>query len=178
MEDVVKLHSSIKPELKRKLLFKGTLIACFGMAILLLILVISATKIANFWGFFLFIFGMGCITLGLLPYKNLIQKEKKPDSLVVDQQQISYSQKGVLAAVIPWECVKEIGYKEKENSYGIAFLLKANRKKKIILFHPNQNKLDFLKEAEKHSCDFFLPYFSKNSTKNLEEIFLSIDQSE
>lgn len=173
MQDIVKIYSSIKPGIARKILFQGTIIASLGILVLWWLFILPFSHMEGVFGFLFFLIGMASITFGLRPYRLLMQKEKKPDELIIENQAILYMPKGTLHALIPWEVIESIQYSEKGTSYGIALNFTKEKKKKVTIYRLRENELSFLKLAKKHSCDFFIPYFSQNQAKYLEEILLT-----
>lgn len=123
------------------------------------------------WGIVVFLFGFGLITLGLLPYRHLMQLEKKPDKIILEENiNLSYFTKGKIAFTILIESIAKFAYIEKNSDYGLCIWLKNPLLRKINV----QNAAFDMKAFQNRSkvmggCDLFLPFFTRLSYNEIVE---------
>lgn len=165
-----KIRSSIKPELFRITLKKGSLLAGAGALMLLLggtLLPLSYLKI---WGGPLFFIALGLIALGLIPYRKLTQLQLSPHTLQREGDFLIYARKGKPLLKIPYEKVARMEYVEKEELYGIALWIKQTREK-IKILDERFDLEGFLYESkQKFGSDLFFPYFTEESFKLISRL--------
>lgn len=159
----MKLRSSVKPEFARKMLFRGTLLAGIGVALLAFGGAFIPASSLGQWGLILFFVALGLIAWGLIPYRRLLQLEVKPNELVIDQKSIAVTFKRKPTLIIPISAIQEVRYLENREIYGIQICLKKDAAKKVMIQDPQFDP----SSSQKYECDLFLPYFSKNSFNEL-----------
>ncbi len=143
-KDFIKLRTSIKPDLMRKALFRGSLLGGSGAIILFLSGTFLRVQILSIWGLPLFFLSLGLITLGMLPYRRLTRLEKNPDGIIVSSDDLFiYRRKGKVILTTPLSMIISCEYVDDESLYGIK--IKAN------------------------GIEYFLPYFSERASKSLIE---------
>ena len=159
----MKLRSSIKPEFARNMLFRGTLLAGIGIALLVFGGAFIPASYLSQWGLILFLVAGGLVAWGLIPYRRLMQLEVKPNELIIDQKSIEVTFKRKPTLVIPFSAIQEMRYLENSKIYGIQIWLKKDAAEKVVI----QDSQFDPKSSRKYGCDLFLPYFSKNSFNEL-----------
>lgn len=164
------IRSSIKPELMRFVLFRGTLIAALGMGIILVGGGLPI-KFLTFWGIPLFLAGISCIALGLFPYRRLVKLELVPHTLRYDGENYLFQKRGKPLFNIPEASIEKMIYVEKGHVYGIGIWLQRPLEKKVKVLEPKFNFVSFTMESAKRfeGCDLFLPFFSQKGLKSLLE---------
>ena len=172
----MKIHSSIRPELKKQVLMRGSIFAGIGALLLLLTGAFLPLSLLKYWGWLIFLMSMGLITLGLLPYRKLTRLEKVPQAIEIEKDRmVVYSDHKLLMA-IPFSTIQNLEYIDKEGDYGIGIWLKHPIEEKIIL---KSDKFDILNytnlSRRKFGCDLMFPYFSKRGYEELKEHTLEGD---
>lgn len=162
MNDNLRLRSSIRPALKRSLLFRGTLIASAGIALLLFAsLTLPVTSLAH-WGIFILGISLVLITAGLLPYKRLTRLEIQPHELLLTNQEISFFQNRIPRLTLLWSNIEKTSYIDHPSQYGIALWLK----------NPDPALENMIQKCRKrYGCDLFFPFFSARSYREMIEFF-------
>lgn len=140
----MKLYSSIKPELIKKKLFQGTWFAFTGALVILIAGTTFPRTLLATWGLPLIVVGLGLISIGLLPYKALARLEIKPHQIIIDDDFLTFLQRGKPPLKIPLVNIVKAEYLERKNSYG------------IMLFFKDSN--------------LFLPYFTEQSYRALKDL--------
>lgn len=170
----MKIRSSIKRQLLRQVLIKGTILAICGVLILLFAGIFIPSNWLQWIGPFLIIISLLLITLGLYPYQQLKKLETKPHEItLIDEHHILFSWKQNLRLIIPLNSIDKMEDIELDNQYGIALFLKNQGLNTIKVSDPNFSLKKFQKLCqEKYGCDLFLPYFSKRSFDLLQEHFI------
>lgn len=151
-QETIKLRTSIKTPLMRRVVLRGSFLALLGAAILLYAGVVMPVDSLSIWGLPLLLVSGSLITLGLLPYRKLTRLEKKPDELIISENQIQYIVRGKSSLTIPQQNIARTAYVEHGNMYGICVWLK----------HPTPNK--------NSRYDLFFPYFSEKAALTLQEL--------
>lgn len=145
-EDLLKLRSSIKPDLMKKALFRGSFLGGMGVIILFFSGAFLPVHILSIWGIPLFFLSMGFITFGMLPYRKLTRLEKVPDELILSSKDLLvYRRKGKVIFTTPLSSIRTCSYKDDESVYGITITLSESGK------------------------EYFFPYFSERAAKSLTE---------
>lgn len=107
--DTITLHSTVKPDVKRRTLFRGTLLAGIGAFTLLFsgaFLPVSTLKI---WGLPIFFVSIGLIAVGMVPYRRLCHCEENPDKIVIGQDEVlRYFQENKEVANLPFSAIDKI----------------------------------------------------------------------
>jgi len=142
--ETIKLRSSIKPTLKRKVLMRGTLIAGLGGIILLYCGVFTPAETLEQWGMIPFLLAVILITVGLLPYRKLTRLETTPHEIVgYTNDRLDVFLKKRKRHSIPLDAIEGLHYIEKKDRYGI--------------------------ELYTAEGNLFLPYFSERACRSLRE---------
>lgn len=147
----ITLRSSIKPELMRKLLFKGTLLAGIGAVSILLAGLFLSPDYLAIWGLPIFLIGMGLITIGLLPYRRLKRLELNPHKLIIrPSESVQLLIKGKTVLVIPWNEIAKIEYEDHETNYGIRFFFKSSENIPIFIPFFSRRSYQTLLDCQSH----------------------------
>lgn len=153
----LKLRSSIKPELLRYTLRKGTFSAGIGLFLLLFAGIFIPVNRLETFGFIIVFLSTLLITFGLYPYQKLKKIELNPYEIIFLKDTILFSTKKKTEIIIPFTEIDRVIYIQTPYRYGIGLILKK----------PMYSKL--------HDYDLFLPYFSSYSFKQFEEALFQID---
>jgi hypothetical protein len=164
------IRSSISSKLMRKTLFQGTFLAGIGGLALFLGGILLPLQEMKVWGPLLFLFSVGMITWGLLPYKRLKRLEEKPYRLTIeDEHWLHFSEEGKPLFSIPMVSIECINFVEAGDKYGIGIFLKEFMPQKMIIEDSNFDLQKFVKRSRKqYAYDLFLPYFSELSHEELK----------
>jgi hypothetical protein len=151
------LRSSIRSELMRFTLWKGSCLAGIGALLLLFGGTFVPLQQLKVWGFPIFISACALITWGLLPYRRLRTLETSPYVLTLPEEKwLCLSAKGKIMFKLPLESISHFKYLEFSHFYGIGIYLK-NR----------SNDQEIVEKSKK--WNLFLPYFSQRSYQTLKE---------
>jgi hypothetical protein len=177
MQEVLKLYSSIDSNLMRKTLFKGFFFAFLGFFLILYTGIFFNRETLSTWGFTIFITGMGLMAWGLLPYRQLSRLASKPDEIIlVGTDHMEFYSKGKMLFRIPFQMIKKLSYIEQGKLYGIGLSLKSDSVETMICQFP-KNLSHLVKQTkQKFGTDFFFPYFSQRSFKEMQEWQKMIEQ--
>lgn len=173
MSNTLTLRSSLKPALKRATLYRGSLLACLGICLLLFGgISLTATTLAR-WGLLVMGAGLALITTGLLPYQRLTRLEIQPhELLLIPDTGVRFSQHRKPCFTIPWTSIEKTAYIDQPSHYGIAICLKHPIPEKVIVHDPSFRFQQMLQKCRSsHSCDIFVPYFSKRSYEEMLDFF-------
>lgn len=146
---IAQYFSSVDTALKKKVLLRGTFVALIGLIPLLFAAVYLPREVLTKFGIWVFIFWALMTTLGLLPYKRLLEVEKEPHILTVSNKEFVVAFHGKQPFEIPKKQVEAISFLKGKNGYGIVLELKE-------ALPSGRTKL-------------YLPYFSERSFKSLFE---------
>lgn len=127
-------YSSISPELKKKVLFRGMWWAGSGAILLLLTGILMPLPLLKQWGFVIFVLAACLIGLGLTPYRRLMKKEMIPDKLRIEGDFFEYWQGSRLAFQVATKEIKKITYRDSPFAYGIAIRLTAREESPLVFF--------------------------------------------
>lgn len=169
--DTMTLHSSIKPSLKKKIMFRGTLISAIGLIPMFYGSLYLDVPTLSYWGVPIFFGSLGMIAVGMLPFKRLTFLENNPNKLTInDNDGFIYSHKGKKTLTIPISAIDNISYYEKNSMYGVALSLKKDLEDKIVVHNQSFDFARYSNYSKKHyQCELFLPYFSRRAFKELLE---------
>ena len=68
------------------------------------------------WGWLLFLFSLGLITIGLLPYRKLTRLQSKPNELrIVEQGYLEFWARGQCQLLFPLKDIERLQYCEKKD---------------------------------------------------------------
>lgn len=167
----MKVYSTIKTDIKKAALIKGSSIAGVGILSWVLGAVFMDRQQLQDYGWLVFLFGLVLLAVGMIPYKRLTRLENSPNEIVFDGEIFSYYRRGLPAFTIPAESIKETIYLEKTEPYGIGIQLKTPLPKPVTVQDPHLDMVDFQKKSQRgYGCDLFLPYFSR---RTYQELFIS-----
>lgn len=106
----MKIFSSLSHlEMKRKLL-KGFFIALIGVLTLVGGGIFLPEKVMAKWGFWIFLFGLGLITWGLLPYRKFVRLQSKPNEIRLFEQELQFWANNECRLIIPLHQIKRAEY--------------------------------------------------------------------
>lgn len=164
------LHSSIKPDLKRKMLFRGSAIAAVGGLIILIAGALTPPKDLEIWGWPIVILSFGLIALGMIPYRRLCRLEDNPNKLLLtDKNEIIYIHSGRKRVTIPYSAIEKMEYLQDGALYGIGIWLKKSPPIKMTVHDILFNYHTHQKRAKnRFGCDLFLPFFSERAFSQLK----------
>jgi hypothetical protein len=179
MADNLILRSTIHADLRRYTLLKGSILALFGIFMILISGIFLPKEILDLWGLPVFVIGMGFITWGLLPYRQLSRLESRPNELhLTPSQDLDYIEQGQVALRIPLKAVKKWIHSETDQLYGIGVVLNHGMENSVIMYqnlHQSATHPTILKEF---NVNFFFPYFSKRSYDELVEVVGIVEPQE
>lgn len=166
------IRSSIRPELKRQVLMRGSMIGGCGALLLLATGVFLPLSLLKIWGWAIFLIGIGLITLGLLPYRKLTRLESKPQTIEMKEDRFSLTSNQKPLFTVPFSAIEKMAYINTSSDYGIAIWLHNPLTDKIVV---HSEKFDIEKYRElsqrKFGCDLMLPYFSQRGFDELQELW-------
>jgi hypothetical protein len=143
-DDFLKLRTSIKPDLMRSVLFRGSFLGGLGVILLAATGAFLPVPILSRWGIPIFLTSMGLIAVGMLPYRKLTRLEKNPDEILISEdEQFVYRRKGKVVFAIPLSSINSCTYVDDASHYGIEITLKEGQK-------------------------YFLPYFTDRTRSQIE----------
>lgn len=167
--DSVTIYTSIKPQLKRFVLLRGTLIALAGVALIVYAGAFLGPSTLNNWGLAIFLSGAFFIALGLIPYKRVARIEEAPNKIIVtDRRQLHYYRHGKDVWTLPLEAIEQVVEIDEPGFYGIGLKLSSE-------YTGALPKLSIIGEIyargirSRHRVDVIFPYFSRHSYRELEE---------
>ncbi len=170
--DSITLRTSIKGDLKRFLILRGSLLALIGIALLVYSgAFISLQTLAN-WGIAIWFISFILIALGLIPYRRITRLEENPNTLTItDDGNLHYLRHGHDVLTFPLKSISKVSYVEEKGLYGIAVDLDPKEKPNI----PNPPisvvmQMFLIPMKRRHKFDRFFPYFSKRSAYELNEL--------
>lgn len=175
-EPILTLRSSVKSSLKKSVILRGSLLGALGIALWLYGGIFLSMATLSTWGWPIFLIGGILIALGLWPYRKLTRLENKPHEMVVtDLEELYFSQSGVPLFQISLENIEEMAFLDDDKRYGIGLWIKNPANKYIKVLHPGINLNTYLMDCQKrYFCDVFLPYFSKLSFQELEDLYKNL----
>lgn len=130
-------------------LFLGSFLAIAGACLILFAGIFAVPK----WGLLFFLFGIGLIALGLIPYRLLQRLELKPNELEILENGLIYRKKGMLEWQLPFGSIQDVSFYEDNWRYGI-------------------------KLTVENSWELFLPYFTKRSCDILKAALENVMHSQ
>lgn len=165
----LKLRSSIKPELMRRTLFRGTIVAAIGGIVLLYGALFLPTEFLTRWGLPIAVLAGILVTVGLLPYKRLVKLGKQPYELVaIEDKSLQFFSHGRHIFTIPTNSIEKLTYIERKNVYGIGLKLKKPLPEKLSVHDSRYPVERFQTRSRKvFNHDFFFPYFTQRSYDDL-----------
>lgn len=164
------LHSTVKPEVKKNMLLRGSAIAAVGGLILLISGALTPPKDLEIWGWPIVIISFGLIALGLIPYRRLCRLEDRPNKLLLtDDNEIIYIHNDRKRVTIPYSAIEKMEYLQDNSLYGIGIWLKKAPEVKMAVHDPIFNFHTHQKRAKfRFGCDLFLPFFSEKAFQQVK----------
>lgn len=149
----MKIYSSVNEKLKRRLLFRGMLIAGTGAMLAVLSGTLIPPDLLSHWGLILWSISLVLIAWGYLPYRYLEYISDNPNKIVIDDDEVlHYFTKKKERFCIPLERIQSVEHLEEKNRYGI--VLNTHERSYFLSFftersfntfkHAFQNQLLFL----------------------------------
>lgn len=162
----LKLYTTIKPELRRKHIFRGTAIGSIGIFFLIICGAFIPPKILEEWGLFILLVGGTLIGIGMLPARRLARLEVNPDILsITEKEDLEFFSDKQLILSIPLDAIEKTTYLEDANSYGILVNIKQGCKVHLFI-SPRAAKIYI-----RGSHALYFPFFSERSCKELQEVY-------
>lgn len=161
--DSRKYFSSIRPELKKEILFRGSLWAALGTIPLIYGGAFFGVQELGIWGIALLGFWLFCLLVGMIPYRKLTRKESNPDSLVIDSEKITYFKGKNEILRVPLQSIESLSFVDDGLLYGIGVRLKNPVPEKVVVFDEKST----IYGVEGYSL--FFEYFSERVCKDLKE---------
>lgn len=162
----VRILTSIKSDLYRRKMFKGTLTALLGLGLLFYLGSFATPQNFHLIGLPILFFGGFLIAASLSPLWRLAHLEQNPNELIATSDHVQYIVNNDLMITLPIDAVSEMRFVEKKDLYGIAFNLKNPGL--IIVHTPRFNLERFMQRSKKETgADLFLPYFRRRAVSRL-----------
>jgi len=166
-QDSITLRSSIRPDLKKSILLKGSTIAIVGFLPLLYAGTMVPAEYLQFWGFPLFLLSFGMMAAGLIPYRKICKLEEQPNEIILSNDALQYCENRKRTLTIPISNIDSISKIENGKIYGIGLRLK-NSESKITLHQPIEIEKLIKKTGKTYGVDLFFPYFRERSFQELD----------
>ena len=166
-----KWRTAITSTFKRQCVLRASLGGGLGVMILVGAGSFLPLQFLESWGLPLFFASLGLITWSMLPYKQLVQLENKPDELWLNTKgDIVYAKKGIPTFTVPQNSLEKMFFIQKTNEYGICLSIKQHPREKVRIHNPNFDYATINhKNLRKYGCDIFLPFFSERTFKDLQD---------
>jgi hypothetical protein len=172
MSEIIKLRSTIRPELMWSALLRGTLFATVGA----LLLIYGGTTLPKNsligWGIPLVLVSLMLIAFGLIPYRRLSRLQVNPDEIHIKETSFCFISKKKMCFTVPFASIEKIELLERRALYGIGVQLKHNPSEKISVHDPRFDMQRYQACSQKRfDCDLFFPYFTSHAVEELKEVF-------
>ncbi len=153
----IQLYSGVKSQLKKDILFRGSLLSILGIALWVITGAILPSPLLSTWGIPIFFVGGSLIALGLVPYKRLTSLETHPFHLSLHADgTIILSRKGKVRCTITVDMIERVSFHEAPGVVGILVWFKAG-----VQGQPSWKR---------YGADLFLPYFGKHAYNTFVDI--------
>lgn len=164
-KDSLKIRSTISASLLKSTLFWGYGIASLGIIILVVAGSYLQIEYLHRWGWMLFLLAIGCITLGMLPYRRLSHLQLKPNELILlNHDHVLYTHKGKQLFSIPLKSISHTRYISHPSHYGIALWLKSPLIEPIRIYQSPEEVEKMRRKADQiDHADLFFPYFNQRA---------------
>jgi len=165
--DTEKLRTSIRNSLKKKLLFRGSLFAVIGAAILIYMAVAFSVHQLQVWGFALWSISILLIAFGLVPLKRINRLETRPHEILLSSdRELAFFLNKRKEVTLPFDRIEKIEFYDDGRIYGIAFHLKAPCRQPGFewIYLPQIWWIKWKTQSQ-----LFLPFFTKRSFNELQE---------
>lgn len=171
MHNRLSLHSSVSRTLMKQSLFQGFAFALIGISGLLYASVFIDLSELQRWGWLLFLFGLGLIAFGMLPYRRLSRLQLNPHELrLIDSDHIGYFFKGNPLLTLPLTSIDKMEFINRKTLYGIAVWLKPPPYPPVVV-HQGRKEINRLRKQGRQlaKADLFFPYFTQRAHRDLIE---------
>lgn len=121
------LRTSVRNQLKRFFVFRGTILGAMGAMLLLLGVIFFPAPQLSYFGGPLFILAGGLMTWGLLPYRKLCRLELSPFELTLMDDEVRYYSKKEHILSIAVKDIRVISYVDRKRHYGITLKLQCGK---------------------------------------------------
>lgn len=111
--------SSIQPNLKRYLMRRSCLLSFPGFFLLLYMGIFLSAPSLEKWGFWGFVFGIGFIGWGMIPYKRISQLEITPHQLILGKHELFFLHSKGREKAFPIDQIKTFSFVQTKGFYGI-----------------------------------------------------------
>jgi|GEM_PF-3149507 len=138
------VYSSILPNLKQKLLVRGTFLGVIGAGILLFFGVWTSEVFLSKWGFLIFCLGIAIISIGMIPLRRIQRLENLPHRLSITRDALIFEKPGRSPLQLLRTEIINTKFLQRGDLYGIEVMTSTLQK-------------------------FFFPYFSESSANTLSE---------
>jgi hypothetical protein len=170
MKERLILRTSVASKLKKRKLYSGTLLAFFGVSILVGLGAMTPPDLLAEWGWLIYLVSLGMIAIGLIPYRHLCRLETSPYELhAVGLESLEYFQNKQKILTVPKSAILNYAYLESEDGKdnGIAFWL--TKESQIKVHHATFDAAAFRRNSrETQQADLFFPYFSRRAYEDLK----------
>lgn len=173
--ETLRIETAVSPDYMRYVLFKGTFLAGLGVLLLVVCGAYMPPEVMEVWGLPVLAVGIGLITWGMFPYRQLKRMEVNPDTLVVvGDQYLQYLSRGKRVLTIPIRSIEKISHINRGRNYGIGVWLKNPLPEKVTV---HSEKVDLnkrqIESQQRYGCDLLLPFFSRRAYSSLAFLELS-----
>lgn len=163
-----KYRSSIHTPLLQKALMRGSFLAGIG-ALALLAGTFLPPENLKIWGPFLFLFSLGLIGWGLIPYRRLKRLETEPHEILITKDRLLFCWRKKPAFSIPLKRIKKAVFISSGDVYGIGISLEDASLSYVQALDEKFDITHFQQHSiKKYGCDLFLPYFSQRTFEALQ----------
>lgn len=126
--DTQTFYTSISPAHKRKVLFRGTLFAIIGLMPMLYASLFLDVKALSAWGWLNFVWGIGWIAAGMIPYKRLSKLERTPNKIVLSQDgSFRYCVGDAPVLNLKAEAISDVSFTEQRGAGGATVVTKEGK---------------------------------------------------
>lgn len=135
MNTQLSFWTTVKPQLLKKVLLQGTVLAGCGVIILVLAGILIPRNIMEIWGIYIFFLSAILMAVGLVPYRHLQKLESNPNKITLsDDRTLHYHKGDRILYSIPFDQIQSLEWIDKKNIYGITLGLKNGQSKFLSFF--------------------------------------------
>ncbi len=170
MNDTITLRTSIRPQLKQFLLFRGSLLAISGVSLILYAGVFIGPKALSHFGLIICLIAFLMMAWGLIPYRRASRMEEQPSELIISEDlSVRYRKQGKEGPSFSLSDVEEAIFCEEKGLYGMGLKFKIKERVPTItpslIFTLYSNSL-----KKKYAIDLFFPFFTQRSVHRFQEL--------
>ncbi len=159
--ETMKVRSCVTPDLKKRVLFRGTLLATIGFLPILYCGTFMPVDQLKIWGLPVLLIGGAFVTVGLLPYRRLTLLEVEPYEIEVEGDiRLHFGKSGKKLLSIQRVSIECLEWVDDGKIYGIGVKLKDPLPEKIAV---HDRSLDMKTFTSRPTYDLFFPYFSEKA---------------